>query len=306
VFWGLILISTGMLLLLKNLGYEIPIWTGVARYWPVLLILWGIIKLVDYARWRKAGQPGPLFGAGEIVLLIIVILSGTALTAAANMSPDFGAFFDITGVDIFDIAGASYQYTEHYDKDVPAGSSIEVINRYGNVIITPADTDRISVDVAKTVTARNPEEAAQLEKMLTYSIVEANGRYQVISTFNRDQNTLRGRRFKTSLTIKVPKKAALDVNNRNGNVEISDLTGDQRVSNGFGRVVLKGIAGAVQVTNRNDSVLVEDIMGEAKISSEFGTVEAKRISGGLDIRNRNGNVDIGEVKGDAKVNNSFG
>ena len=306
IFWGLILISTGMILLLKNLGYEIPIWTGVARYWPVLLILWGFIKLVDYARWRKAGEPGPLFGAGEIVLLIVVILSGTALTAAANMSPDLGAFFESVNIDIFDIAGANYQYTEHYEKDVPAGSAIEVINRYGNVIVTPAATDRITVDVAKTVTARNPEEAKELERTFTYSIVESNGRYQVISTFNRDQNTVRGRRFRTSLTITVPKKASLDVNNRNGNVEISDLIGDQVVRNGFGRVALKGIAGAVKVENRNDSVDVEDITGETTISSEFGTVQARRVSGELSIRNRNGSVDVAEVKGSAKINNSFG
>jgi hypothetical protein len=306
VFWGLILITTGMILLLKNLGYEIPIWTGVARYWPVLLILWGVIKLVDYARWKRAGEPGPLFGAGEIVLLIVVILSGTALTAAANMSPDFGALFEMANIDIFDITGASYQYTEHYEKDVPAGSTIEVINRYGNVTITPSETDHISVDVAKTVIARNPEEANELEKLLTYSIVEQNGRYQVISTFNRDQNTVRGRRFKTSLTIKVPKKSSLDVNNRNGNVEISDLIGDQIVRNGFGRVFLTGIAGAVQIDNRNDTVDVENIMGEAKISNEFGNVQAKRVSGDLTVRNRNSNVEIEEVRGNVKVNNSFG
>jgi len=40
IFWGFLLISVGMVFLLKNLGYEIPVWTGVARYWPVLLILW--------------------------------------------------------------------------------------------------------------------------------------------------------------------------------------------------------------------------------------------------------------------------
>ena len=306
VFWGLILISTGIILLLKNLGYDIQIWSGVARYWPVLLILWGVIKLVDYARWKRAGEPGPLFGAGEIVLLIIVILSGTALTAAANMSPDFGALFEMANIDLWDITGASYQYTEHYDKDVPAGSSIEVINRYGNILITPADTDRISVDVAKTVIARNEEEAKKLNTEFTYSITEEGGRYRIISTYNRDQNTVRGRRFRTSLTIKVPRKAVLDVNNRNGNVEISDLTGDQRLRNSFGRVVLRAISGAVQVDNRNDTVIVEDIMGEAKISNEFGTVEAKRVAGGLDVRNRNASVEVAEIKGDVKVNTSFG
>src|SRR5215510_9663118 len=133
MFWGLILVGVGFIFLLKNIGYEIPIWMGVALYWPVLLIVWGLIKLFDYARWKKAGEPGPLFGAGEVVLLIIVTLSGTALTAAANMGPDFSTFFEATGINLAEMTGKGYQYSEHYEKDVPGGSSIEIINRFGSV-----------------------------------------------------------------------------------------------------------------------------------------------------------------------------
>src|SRR4030095_3398249 len=141
VFWGLILVTVGMVLLLKNIGYDIPIWSGVARYWPVLLIVWGLVKLADYTRWRRAGQPGALFGAGWVVLLIIVILSGTALTAAANMSPDFGALFEIANIDLWDITGNSYPFSQHLEKEIPAGSEIEIINRYGNIEVTAAETN---------------------------------------------------------------------------------------------------------------------------------------------------------------------
>ena len=306
VFWGLILISVGTIFLFKNLGYEIPVWAGVARYWPILLILWGVIKLFDYARWKRAGEPGPLFGAGEVVLLIIVILSGTALTAASNISPDFNTFFENVGIDVFDITGTDYMYTEHYEKDVPAGSSIEIINRYGNVEVTPSETDRITVDVAKTVVAANQEQADNLSKVLTYSIVEEGSRYRVISTYNRDQNSSRGRRFKTSLTVHVPKRSNLNVNNRNGSVEIAGLTGDQNLTNAFGEVTLQNISGRVQIRNRNDRVIVEDITGATEIVNEFGNVEGRRINGSVDVRDRNATVELDEIKGDAKVSNAFG
>ena len=35
VFWGLVLIAVGGLLLARNLGYPIPIWASIARYWPL-------------------------------------------------------------------------------------------------------------------------------------------------------------------------------------------------------------------------------------------------------------------------------
>jgi DUF4097 and DUF4098 domain-containing protein YvlB len=306
VFWGLILISVGMIFLFKNLGYEIPVWAGVARYWPILLILWGVIKLFDYTRWKRAGEPGPLFGAGEVVLLIIVILSGTALTAASNISPDFNTFFENVGIDVFDITGTEYMYPEHYEMDVPAGSSIEIINRYGNVEVTPSETDRITVDVAKIVVAANQEQADNLAKVLTYSIVEEGGRYRVISTYNRDQNSSRGRRFKTSLTVHVPTRSNLNVNNRNGSVEISGLTGDQNLTNAFGEVTLQNISGRVQIRNRNDRVIVEDITGATEIVNEFGNVEGRRINGSVSVRDRNATVELDEIKGDAKVSNAFG
>jgi|KBSMisStaDraftv2_1062788.scaffolds.fasta_scaffold08023_5 DUF4097 and DUF4098 domain-containing protein YvlB len=306
IFWGFLLIGVGMIFLLKNLGYEIPVWTGVARYWPVLLILWGVIKLFDYARWKKAGEPGPLFGAGEVILLIIVVLSGTALTAAANISPDLNSFFEAAGVDIADLTGKGYQYSEHYEKDVPSGSAIEIINRYGAVEVTASDEDRISVDVAKTIIASDEKEAEDLSKEFVYSIVEESGRYRIISNYNRDQNRLRGRRFKTSLTVRVPKKSTVSINNRFGTVDVTDLIGDQQVDNGFGATTLSRISGAVDIKSRNDRVVIEDISGPATISNEFGNIEARRVAGKLDLTHRNGNIEIEEIKGDTKVKNEFG
>jgi hypothetical protein len=44
IFWALVLIVVGALILLDNLGY---VSGDIIRFWPVLLILLGIKKLVD-------------------------------------------------------------------------------------------------------------------------------------------------------------------------------------------------------------------------------------------------------------------
>lgn len=44
VFWALALIAVGVLILLHNLGY---IGEDIIRYWPVIIILLGIKKLID-------------------------------------------------------------------------------------------------------------------------------------------------------------------------------------------------------------------------------------------------------------------
>ena len=45
IFWGLVLIGVGALLLARNLGYDIRFWGYVARYWPALLIALGVYLL---------------------------------------------------------------------------------------------------------------------------------------------------------------------------------------------------------------------------------------------------------------------
>jgi hypothetical protein len=228
------------------------------------------------------------------------------LTAAANLSPELGRIFEIANIDLWDITGNSYSYTENYEREAPGGSPIEIINRYGNVLVTPADTDRIVVNVAKTVVASNQAEADQLAPVLTYSIVEEGGRYRVISSLNRDENRIRGRRFKTSLTIQVPRRSSLTVNNREGDVEISGITGDQQVRNSFGSVAVRGITGTVDIVTSHNSAVVEDISGAVKVTNEFGQVEARRITGDLETKNQNSGITISEIKGKTTIDNSFG
>lgn len=49
IFWPVFAILVGVLALMVNLGY-LP--AGTVRYWPVLLVIWGLMKIAD------PGEPG--------------------------------------------------------------------------------------------------------------------------------------------------------------------------------------------------------------------------------------------------------
>ncbi|MGA9566363.1 MAG: DUF5668 domain-containing protein, partial [Candidatus Korobacteraceae bacterium] len=44
----LILIVIGLVFLLRNIGVHIPVWHFFGRFWPVLIILWGVIALIEH------------------------------------------------------------------------------------------------------------------------------------------------------------------------------------------------------------------------------------------------------------------
>lgn len=67
----IVLIVIGVCFLLGNLRvirwYELGRW--FAHYWPVLLILWGVIKLIEYQQANRAGVRGRGIGAGGVLLM---------------------------------------------------------------------------------------------------------------------------------------------------------------------------------------------------------------------------------------------
>ena len=307
IFWGLILISVGGLLLANNMGYPIRIWPYVVRYWPGLLIGWGLLKFVDFFRFRRSGDNRPLFSGGEVALLILVIFAGSAITTAANLSPEIGNIFEIGDLDLWDITGNNYTYEEHREQEpVPAGSEIEIVNLFGSVEVRPAETDHIVLDVKKTIRASDKAAADRLDGEFTFSIRGEGLRYRISS--NRDESGFRGtprQRFKSSLTIHVPAHSTIHLDNRNGRVVVYDLTGNQNIVNRYGEIDVRNITGDVRVENRNGSVAVQDVIGTVGITNRYANTTVKNAGTDLQIETRNGSVDVSGVKGNAAITNSY-
>lgn len=51
IFWPVFAILVGALALMVNLGY-LP--AGTVRYWPVLLVVWGLMKIADTGEVKKS------------------------------------------------------------------------------------------------------------------------------------------------------------------------------------------------------------------------------------------------------------
>ena len=134
IFWGLTLVAIGGLLLANNLGYSVRIWPYIVRYWPALLIVWGLLKFVDYFRFRNSEDRRPLFSGGEVALLVLVIFAGSAITTAANLSPNIGSFFQIADIDLWDVTGNNFSYEQHLEQQAAGpDSQIDIENFFGDV-----------------------------------------------------------------------------------------------------------------------------------------------------------------------------
>lgn len=48
---GMILIALGVIFMIENFYAPFSAWRLIARYWPVILIIVGIRRIVDYFAW---------------------------------------------------------------------------------------------------------------------------------------------------------------------------------------------------------------------------------------------------------------
>ena len=302
IFWGLVFVVIGVLVLARNIGYPIPLWTLFSRYWPVLLIVWGLFKLVDSFGAGANGKRS-LFSGGDVAAIILVIILGSLVTLAANMNPDFGKLFNIHDIDVWDITGNNFTFTEQHSAETGSNPVIEVAENFGDVEVLPGDGNRITLDVKKTVRAANQTEADRLSSEFVFSIAKADsagskeGPYRIAASSNR--------RFKASLSIHVPAHAIVSIENRNGNVSMRGITGNEKITNRFGDVELHGITGTVNIQNRNGSVRVNDVSDSVAVDNSFGSITVENVRGELKISGRNNQIDIDHVEKDLDVDSAY-
>jgi hypothetical protein len=290
----------GVLVLARNIGYPIPLWTVFSRYWPVLLIVWGLFKLVD-SFGAGANEKRPLFSGGDVAAIILVIIFGSLITVAANMNPDFGKLFNIHELDVWDLTGNNFTFTEQHVAETSSNPVIEVAGNFGDIEVLPGDGNQITLDVKKTIRAANQSEADRLSSGSVYSISNSGSdesmKYRIAASSNR--------RFKASLTIHVPSHSIVTIENRNGSVSVRGLTGNQEITNRFGDVDLHGITGMAKIQNQNGSVHVDDVSDSVTIANSFGPINVANVRGELKISGRNNEIDIDHVEKDLDVESAF-
>ena len=290
LFGTITLMALGVVLASGLLGRAVPVGAVLVRYWPVLIILWGLTQLAAYLRFRWDGSPRPVFSGSEAALLAAVIVAGTSLTAAARLSPDVGWFLGVShSVDFFDLIGHRFEFNERHQASVVERSRIEIRNAYGDVSVRSSRALEIVLDVQKNVRAAGREEARRLAETFAFSIQGREGSYRIES--NRQQLSAdKRRRFKSNLAVHVPRGSSVAVTNRHGSITLDDLSGDVTVENRFGGIVVRGIGGRVRVSGAYGRASVENVSRDLSVSHEHGRVSVRNPRGPVTLTNRHGDI----------------
>src|SRR6266478_3365756 len=91
-----VLVFIGVLGLLSTMGILNfhNLFHGFAHFWPVLLILWGLVKMFEHYRAQQQGYESPGIGAGGVVFLIFLVIIG-GIASVASRADWSGVGFDM-------------------------------------------------------------------------------------------------------------------------------------------------------------------------------------------------------------------
>jgi DUF4097 and DUF4098 domain-containing protein YvlB len=277
-----VLIIVGLVFLLGNMHvitwHALGLW--FARYWPVLIIIWGVVKLAEYYQAQRAGTRAPGLGVGGFFLLLFLICCGLAASKAARVNwHAVGDEMDM-GDNMWPVFGDTYSFNDQMQQAFPAGASLRVVSNRGGVTVNSWDQKDIKVVVHKRLVADNEQQSKQVDSQ-TRPTISVSGNMVTVNantTGAGDQHAV-----STDLDITVPRNAAVDVATQHGDISVQGRDAEVKVSNSHGDVNLGQITGNSSVVMRKGSLTAAHLKGDLSVDGRLDDTNISDVSGKLEM-----------------------
>jgi DUF4097 and DUF4098 domain-containing protein YvlB len=272
----------GLVFLLGNMHvitwHALGLW--FARYWPVLIIVWGVVKLVEYYQAQREGTRAPGLGVGGFFLLLFLICGGLAASKAARVNwHAVGDEMDM-GDNMWPVFGDTYSFNDQMQQAFPAGASLRVVSNRGGVTVNSWDQKDIKVVVHKRLVADNEQQSKQVESQ-TRPTISVSGNLVTVNantTGAGDQHAV-----STDLDITVPRTVAVDVATQHGDISVQGRDAEVKVSNSHGDVNLGQITGNSSVVMRKGSLTAAHLKGDLSVDGRLDDTNISDVSGKLEM-----------------------
>lgn len=275
----LILIFIGGLFLLRNFGYTIPLFHNFVKFWPLLLVLIGLVRLAEYFAARSSQRPVPTMGFGSVFLMVIVIVAGIGLSAAFHGRNDinWGSLRDNVDMDddLMHLFGNQYTYDGEVSQSIPAGGAVRVICDRGNITINNWDQPQVKVVFHKRIFAGSQSEADSTNRSTTPRIQTQGTTVEVQA--NTEAAGPKG--VASDVEVYVPLKADLELTSRHGDISVTQRTGDVKVNSEHGDVTLDQVTGNVNVSTKHGSLHATNVIGNLTEDGRLDDLALDSISG---------------------------
>ncbi len=282
-----ILIALGAIFLINNVMPELSVWHLLADWWPMLLIAFGLIRLVEalalYGPGRGSTGAAAIrpMGFGWILAAVFI---GLAITVPHHINPHW-KWGPVPINGFVGLIGEEFDYPVNVSSPVGSAKRLVLDNVRGGITVSGADGSDIHLDGHKSIHAYDRAAADKVNNEVKVTFSPEGDAIYIRTAEPSDSDRSR---VSVDMEISVPKGMSVEARGRSG-----DLT-------------INSIDGSVDVSSQRGEVRLQDIGGDAKIDVEHcDLVRASNVKGTVDVEGKGRDVQLDTVAGLVTLNGSF-
>ncbi len=299
---GLFWFSLGAVLLLDIFGV-LDTLVFVGLYWPVIIILFGLGKILDYYRFKGGLRVRP----AEIFGIVFVIVFGIAANRLSKAH--FPPFEELTWGELSlpipaELEKNKFEFAADQTAPLENAAELRVHNLYGDIEVSRGDSNDVAIKLTKTVRADTRAEAEETASAIRITTRTEEG-YFLVGT-NREELGQKGKNLSTHFRITVPASLPVVIENSFGDVKITGREAPCKVTNSYGRIDVEDIRGDLRLETRYQEISVQKVEGDVTAQNRRAPVRLNEISGSVDARTDYDEIRAQEIGGKLTVTNHFG
>ncbi len=319
----LLVILLGVVFLLMETGHltHPEVWDWYGRWWPLLLILVGVLLVAEWAfdlllhRHDPAGAHYPRRTLGGVTFLILPLVFLGIILSGVHSPRHLGFEHLFNQEDLDQFLGDKHESEVVTSVPFAANSTLTIDNPHGDVTVTgTSDDHQIHVTAHKEVYSRTDREAdsrsAQLTPRLSSTADATTVTVPALDGAHAD------------LSVTVPAALSLIVNCNHGDVRVNTLTGpvtitanhgdvevgtidgkvNLHVNNGGSSVSAHAVTGPLTVEGHANDLTISDISGSVQLTGEFfGTTHLERIRQAVKFRTSRTAFELARLDGEVEI-----
>jgi hypothetical protein len=279
IFGGLLLILVGVLFLLIRHYPQLGIGHLVRLYWPVILIVWGIAKLIDNFSARQSGDASPPWlSGGEIALIILLFVAVTGMWGVGRIREQLGDTDSFSWNDMWVKKGVPVS-EDVAPVAVKPNSSISVHTLHGDITVFADEDTDLRVVATKTVSSVSDSESSRRAAVIKIDVTPEKGGFRV------EPSGITGDRSHTRVDLEVhlPKQVSVTAQTESGDITISEISGAVTASSLSGDIAIHDVGSDVTAKMQNGDVRIAQVHGDVGLSGKGAGVELSDVSGNATI-----------------------
>jgi DUF4097 and DUF4098 domain-containing protein YvlB len=214
----------------------------------------------------------------------VIIVFGLIATQASRFN--WGQLrdqIDINDDGDFPFFGSKYNFDDRLAQAFPSGASLHVTDSRGAVNISASEDDQIRVVIHKRISADSQAEADKWNSSTKPQITVSGS----VVTLNANNQGAGDHWVAEDLDISIPRKAAVVVSTRYGDVGVI------------------GREGNLDITSQHGEVTTTDVNGKVSLNLDHSSARISQVASDVSIEGRANDVSIEDVKGSVHLDGEF-